>query len=332
MLKLHFPESLKVYGCVFNINRGKPHNLEVIVDSWPDFAAMLCRPKTKGADDREGDFNIHSIYSRDAHSLRTLLDTPGVMDWGAYALLADQWVEGVDRNHVGAVECVAKQRGVHTHTQVIMRVLSLYSATQLQAHDSAPGCEVQPLRPEHAPLINSTWKYGGDAHSLNSVRSYIAHHPSLCVTLEEEEEEEEREDEEEDEEEEVDEEEEEDGSESTAKSRGLSQAPVARKRRTKRRMRKRRGARSGTPVAWLLLYQHCALGLLYTMPRYRRRGYARTLVSRLSQQLLEKGYPVYCFVEDGNDASWRLFQSLGFRDKDSYRAVWFEVNSRDHKH
>ncbi|XP_062387595.1 glycine N-acyltransferase-like [Sardina pilchardus] len=138
---------------------------------------------------------------------------------------------------------------------------------------SPPGCLIQPLRPEHAELVNGNWKYGGDADSYNSVRRYITHLPSLCVIPED-------------------------------------------------------GSAAGTPVSWVLLYPHSALGLLYTLPEYRRRGYARALVSRFSEMLFEEGYPVYCFVEEGNSASCSLFQSIGFGDQESYRSVWFEFNER----
>lgn len=146
-----------------------------------------------------------------------------------------------------------------------------YPTLFLSPFDSARGCVIEPLRPEHAELINSTWKYGGDADSYNSVLRNITQFPSLCVIPE-------------------------------------------------------NGSASGSPVSWVLLCPHGAMGLLYTLPEYRRRGYARTLVSRLSEMLFEEGYPVYCIVEEGNSASYGLFRSLGFTEKQSYRAVWFEIN------
>ncbi|KAG5277980.1 hypothetical protein AALO_G00093530 [Alosa alosa] len=139
-LKLHFPESLKVYGCVFNINRGKPQNLEVVVDAWPDFSAIVCKPKIKGTRDREGDFNIHSMFSRDQDSLRRLLDTPGLLDWGMYTLLA-----GVDLNYLDAVKALMDQHQVPSRTQGVMRVLSLGSPTQLRAHERPRSHSLGPM-------------------------------------------------------------------------------------------------------------------------------------------------------------------------------------------
>ncbi|KAJ8366092.1 hypothetical protein SKAU_G00149230 [Synaphobranchus kaupii] len=87
-------------------------------------------------------------------------------------------------------------------------------------------------------------------------------------------------------------------------------------------------AEDGTPLSWLLLYHHGALGRLYTVPEHRRKGHARLLLSTMARALLEQGRPVYGFVEDDNDASYSLFTSLGFSHKPDYRAVWFQLNPR----
>ncbi|XP_026131740.1 glycine N-acyltransferase-like protein 3 [Carassius auratus] len=265
VLKQSFPESIKVYGCIFNINRGKPHNLEVIADQWPDFNVIICKPKVQGTKDREGDFNIYSIYSKSKESLKTLLDTPGVINKHTFTLLA-----GIDIRHLEAVQEFADQHGLPWKVQVVMNVLLLQDERQLPLKESYAGLRLTPLRAAHAHLVNSTWKYGGDSNSYNSVLNYITHNPSLCVL-------------------------EEGGTE---------------------------------PVSWLLVYQHAALGLLYTLPQHRRKGYAKLLVSVMAKTLLERGHPVYCFVEKENDSSYKLFTSLGFQDSTDYRAVWFEINKQ----
>ncbi|ROI15584.1 Glycine N-acyltransferase-like protein 3 [Anabarilius grahami] len=225
----------------------------------------------KGTKDREGDFNIYSIYSKSKDSLRKFLDTPGVINKDSFTLLA-----GVDIRHLEAVQEFADQHGLPWKAQVVMNVLMLEEANQLQFKQSdfsSAGLRFSPLSAAQAHLVNSTWKYGGDSNSYNSVLNYISHNPSLCVI-------------------------EEGGTE---------------------------------PVSWLLVYQHAALGLLYTLPQHRRKGYAKLLVSILAKSLLERGHPVYCFVEEGNDTSYKLFTSLGFQHSQGYRAVWFELNKRDDK-
>ncbi|XP_039478039.1 glycine N-acyltransferase-like protein Keg1 [Oreochromis aureus] len=44
VLLKHLPKSYKVYGFLFGINRNKPTTLEVVVDTWPDFKVIICRP------------------------------------------------------------------------------------------------------------------------------------------------------------------------------------------------------------------------------------------------------------------------------------------------
>lgn len=267
-LKQFFPESIKVYGCIFNINRGKPHNLQVIADQWPDFTVIVCKPKVQGTNDREGDFNIYSIYSKSKASLRTFLDTPGVINKDSFTLLA-----GIDVRHLEAAQEFADQHGLPWKAQAVMNVFLLQDTHRLQFTHSSTGLRFPPLSAAHAHLVNSTWKYGGDRNSYNSVLNYISHNPSLCVI-------------------------EEGGTE---------------------------------PVSWLLVYQHAALGLLYTLPQHRRKGHAKLLVSMMAKQLLERGHPVYCFVEEDNDTSYKLFTSLGFQHSPDYRAVWFELNTRQAK-
>ncbi|KAG5831471.1 hypothetical protein ANANG_G00304060 [Anguilla anguilla] len=79
----------------------------------------------------------------------------------------------------------------------------------------------------------------------------------------------------------------------------------------------------GKAVAWILTYANCALGLLYTAPEHRGRGYATVLISTMATRLHAQGYPVYCFIEEENHLSYRLFKKLGFTEDPSYRAAWF---------
>uniref|UniRef100_A0A3B3RLU1 Glycine N-acyltransferase-like protein n=1 Tax=Paramormyrops kingsleyae TaxID=1676925 RepID=A0A3B3RLU1_9TELE len=259
-----FPESLKVYGYLFNINRRKPHNMVVISDAWPDFNVIICKQKQQHSQDREGDFNIYSIYSRDRESLQKLLSSNGVIDWSTFTLLG-----GVDINHIDVVKELCAYHNIPSKTEGIMFVLMLEDLSHLKEPESTKGYQIGPLSVEHADLVNSTWKYGGNQNSYNSVRNYISNYPSWGVM---------------------------DG--------------------------------SGRPVSWVLLYHHSALGLLYTLPEHRCKGYAKMLISIMAKQLYEMGYPVYCFVEEDNEVSYRLFTSLGFRHKPDYRAVWFQLNER----
>lgn len=82
----------------------------------------------------------------------------------------------------------------------------------------------------------------------------------------------------------------------------------------------------GQPVSWVLLYDYCAMGLLYTLPEHRGKGYAKVLVSTMAKHLSAEGFPIYCFIEEDNVVSHRLFESVGFIGDHSYRAGWFKFN------
>lgn len=81
------------------------------------------------------------------------------------------------------------------------------------------------------------------------------------------------------------------------------------------------------PVSWVLLYDYYAIGVLYTVPEYRQRGYAKILISTIAARLNAQGCPVYCFIEEENYLSYRLFRKLGFSEDSSYRARWYEFNN-----
>ncbi|KAF4089981.1 hypothetical protein AMELA_G00044410 [Ameiurus melas] len=82
----------------------------------------------------------------------------------------------------------------------------------------------------------------------------------------------------------------------------------------------------GQPVSWTLTYSNCAMGMGYTLPEHRRKGYAKALVTIMAKKLHSEGYPVYCFVEEGNQPSYRLLKSLGFTEDLSHRNAWFYFN------
>lgn len=40
----------QVYGYLRAINKGRPTMVEVLVDSWPEFKVIICRPKVSGGE------------------------------------------------------------------------------------------------------------------------------------------------------------------------------------------------------------------------------------------------------------------------------------------
>ena len=70
-----------------------------------------------------------------------------------------------------------------------------------------------------------------------------------------------------------------------------------------------------------------SIGLVYTPPELRGRGYATACVGSLSQLLLETGWR-YCalFVDEANQAAKRIYQKIGYRPNCEYDEYVFVEN------
>ncbi|KAM9344809.1 glycine N-acyltransferase-like [Symphorus nematophorus] len=80
------------------------------------------------------------------------------------------------------------------------------------------------------------------------------------------------------------------------------------------------------PVSWILTYSSGAMGMLYTLPEHRGKGYAKVVVSAMAKNLHAQGYPVFCLIEEENNLSYGLFTKLGFTEDPKYRMTWHGFN------
>ncbi|KAF4013458.1 hypothetical protein G4228_004796 [Cervus hanglu yarkandensis] len=73
---------LQVYGAVMNINRGNPFQKEVVLDSWPDFKAIITRRQKEAATDNLDHYtNAYAVFYKDVNAYRQLLEEHGVINW-----------------------------------------------------------------------------------------------------------------------------------------------------------------------------------------------------------------------------------------------------------
>uniref|UniRef100_A0A8B9FR83 Glycine N-acyltransferase-like protein n=1 Tax=Amazona collaria TaxID=241587 RepID=A0A8B9FR83_9PSIT len=94
-LRRSLPLTLPVYGAVMNINRGNPAGLEVVVDAWPEFGAVLARRRGEVPVD-DCYRNTSSVFYRDVGAYRALLETPGCLRWdSAFHIIGDGKGSGV---------------------------------------------------------------------------------------------------------------------------------------------------------------------------------------------------------------------------------------------
>lgn len=80
----------------------------------------------------------------------------------------------------------------------------------------------------------------------------------------------------------------------------------------------------GKPVCWCLLHQEGSLGMLYTVPEYRRRGYALEVMTALVQQVVERGDVPFAYIVRDNVASQNL--AAKYNMEKVCRADYFEIN------
>uniref|UniRef100_A0A667Y061 Glycine N-acyltransferase-like protein n=1 Tax=Myripristis murdjan TaxID=586833 RepID=A0A667Y061_9TELE len=260
LLFKHLPKSLKVYGLLHGMKRNKVNTVDVVVDTWPDFKVIICRPDHKVS----ATVSV-SYYSTDEQILRRMLTEENSLDWSTYFM-----VGGFDLTHATLLKDVSSARGVNAQLRCVVHTMYLpdcSSCLNVSAKSNELQSRISSLNDSHVELVNSTWKFGGDEVGYWNVKNYISNFPSCCITDDQ-----------------------------------------------------------GQPVSWILVYNYCAMGILYTLPEHRQKGYAKIMISTLARKLHAEGYPVYCFIEEDNELSHRLFKKMGFTEDPSYRAAWFEFN------
>ena len=62
----------------------------------------------------------------------------------------------------------------------------------------------------------------------------------------------------------------------------------------------------GKAVCWCLLHLEGDLGMLYTVPEYRRQGYALKVMTALTQMVIDKGNVPFAYIIEDNVASKNL--------------------------
>ncbi|XP_043405733.1 glycine-N-acyltransferase-like protein 3 [Chelonia mydas] len=74
-LRRHLPETLPVLGAVMTINHRNPAGYEVLVDSWPEFKAVLTRPYREQVASDVSDFytNVYVAFYQDLGAYWALL-------------------------------------------------------------------------------------------------------------------------------------------------------------------------------------------------------------------------------------------------------------------
>ncbi|XP_027793995.2 glycine N-acyltransferase-like protein 3 [Marmota flaviventris] len=178
ILKNHFPESLKVYGAVMNINRGNPFQKEVVLDSWPDFKAVITRRQREAETDNLDHYtNAYAVFYKDVRAYQQLLEEHDVINWNQVFQ-----IQGLQSELYDASKVVANSK------QLDIKLTS-FKAVHFSPVSSLPDTSflmgssprLTYLSVADADLLNRTWSRGGNEQCLRYIAKLISCFPSVCV-------------------------------------------------------------------------------------------------------------------------------------------------------
>ncbi|XP_006190795.1 glycine N-acyltransferase-like protein 3 [Camelus ferus] len=178
ILKSHFPESLKVYGAVMNINRGNPFQKEVVLDSWPNFKAVITRRQKEAETDNLDHYtNAYAVFYKDVRAYQQLLEEHGVINW-------DQvfQIQGLQSELCDVSNAVASSKQLDVKQTSFKAVrLSPVATLPDTRFLMRPSPRLTYLSVADADLLNRTWSRGGNEQCRRYIASLIACFPSVCV-------------------------------------------------------------------------------------------------------------------------------------------------------
>ncbi|XP_074132052.1 glycine N-acyltransferase-like protein 2 [Sminthopsis crassicaudata] len=188
-LSKSIPEVMKVYGSIFNIIRGNPFNLEVLVDSWPSYQTVITRPqKQEIMDDKDYYINSYHIFSKDLEKLPEILESDSVINW-KQSLTIQGCQNGLNEKIRDAVASKAIQvdyskRFLYITNNAMKSNTSKHEAStteNVKFRSTNDNFKFSLLDICHAELVNNNWKFGQNERSLRFVQRCLQNFPGFCL-------------------------------------------------------------------------------------------------------------------------------------------------------
>ncbi|KAM9727357.1 glycine N-acyltransferase [Menidia menidia] len=170
-LRRYLPRSQQVYGFLVLRNRVRSDPVQVLVDKWPLFSVIICRPQNEQNSDH---FKDILVFSKDEAILEEIIRWPSVIDWSKYICL------GTSLPNMEIIKAVASENNVPSTKLAVCRMMTLEDVSKLPATDCA-GVSLGSLDESHLGLVNQTWKFGKNEGASRMIRNMIANFPSCCV-------------------------------------------------------------------------------------------------------------------------------------------------------
>ncbi|EPY76625.1 glycine N-acyltransferase-like protein 3 [Camelus ferus] len=179
--------TLQVYGAVMNINRGNPFQKEVVLDSWPNFKAVITRRQKEAETDNLDHYtNAYAVFYKDVRAYQQLLEEHGVINWDQVFQI-QVFQSNSKSKPIGEGNKPLDMEG--SGKVNFQRIQSARSQTGKDRTDGRVG-EGEKMRPSprltylsvaDADLLNRTWSRGGNEQCRRYIASLIACFPSVCV-------------------------------------------------------------------------------------------------------------------------------------------------------
>ncbi|XP_019511596.1 PREDICTED: glycine N-acyltransferase-like protein 2 [Hipposideros armiger] len=194
-LEKNIPESLKVYGVIFNIKNKNPFNMEVLVDAWPDYQIVITRPqKQEMKDDLDHYTNTYHIFTKAPDKIEEALACPQVINWEQVFQ-----IQGFQESLDEAIKKVAASKSVqvdYTRTKLFMMEIPVKRNTSSNGKMDMMELVNMPtdnknqnkgdflsikLDPSHAKLVNEQWDFGKNERSLKYIERCLQSFPGFGI-------------------------------------------------------------------------------------------------------------------------------------------------------
>uniref|UniRef100_A0A671DZE9 Glycine N-acyltransferase-like protein n=1 Tax=Rhinolophus ferrumequinum TaxID=59479 RepID=A0A671DZE9_RHIFE len=189
-LEKNIPESLKVYGAIFNIQNKNPFNMDVLVDAWPDYLTQ----KEEMKDDLDHYTNTYHIFTKPPDKIQEVLACPQVINWEQTFQ-----IQGFQESLDEAIKKVAASKSVqvdYTRTKLfrlemprklktssdgkadLMKQVNMPTEDKSQNKINVRSIMLHPL---HAGLVNEQWDFGKKERSLKYIERCLQNFPGLGI-------------------------------------------------------------------------------------------------------------------------------------------------------
>ncbi|XP_060462729.2 glycine N-acyltransferase-like protein 2 [Panthera onca] len=191
-LEKSIPESLKVYGAVFNIKNKNPFNMEVLVDAWPDYQIVITRPQREEMkDDLDHYTNTYQIFTKAPDKLEEVLARPQVINRDQVFL-----IQGCQDSLKEAIRKISVSKSVrvdYVKTILIMTempvepnddhvdVMESLKTPKVDDDTEKGSFQNISLDPSHAALVNEQWTFGKNDRSLKYIERCLQNFPGFGV-------------------------------------------------------------------------------------------------------------------------------------------------------